>query len=142
MPLYNKARVVERAVESIRRQTMSDWRLIIVDDESTDGSGDIAGKIADDRIEVIRQENAGPGAARNAGIALADSKYIAFLDGDDEWMDCYLENALAAIEGSDAGMVGTMYYEWPKKVAMDDSWRAKGNHVPYRVRFFCICDHR
>lgn len=126
MPLYNKARVVERAVDSIRRQTMSDWRLIIVDDGSTDESGDIVRRISDDRIEVVSQENAGPGGARNTGIKLATAENIAFLDADDEWMDFYLANALAAIEDSNAGMVGTMYYEWPRKISMEDSWRAKG----------------
>ncbi|MBW8035099.1 MAG: glycosyltransferase family 2 protein [Planctomycetes bacterium] len=126
MPLYNKASVVMRSVESIRRQTFDDWRLIVVDDGSTDGSGDIVREIADDRIEVIRQENAGPGGARNVGIERATSEYIAFLDADDEWFDIYLENALAGIEDSDAAIVGTMYYEWHKRQDMQRHWEKCG----------------
>ena len=126
IPLYNKASVVTRAVESIRKQTFADWRLIVIDDGSTDGSGDIVRGIDDERIEVFRQENAGPGAARNAGIARATADYIAFLDADDEWRKFYLENALTAIESSDAAVVGTMYYESHKQQDMQKHWEKRG----------------
>ncbi len=116
MPLYNKARVVGRAVESIRKQTFSDWRLIVVDDGSTDGSGDVVRGIEESRIEVVWQENAGPGGARNTGIEMADAEYIAFLDGDDEWMSDYLEQCIAALQDNDVGVVSCMYYEWPRKI--------------------------
>ncbi len=126
MPLYNKASVVMRGVESIRRQTFEDWRLIVVDDGSTDRGADIVRAIDDNRIEIITQENAGPGAARNTGIERATSEYIAFLDADDEWLEFYLENALAAMEGSDASVVGTMYYEWHKRQDMQEHWKKRG----------------
>ncbi len=113
IPLYNKRSLVERAIRSIQEQTFEDWRLIVVDDGSTDDGGDIVRGIADGRIELIRQSNQGPGAARNAGIARAESEFIAFLDADDQWYPWYLANALDAIKKNDVAMVISMFHEWP-----------------------------
>lgn len=126
MPLYNKAAVVKRAVDSIVKQTMDDWRLIVVDDGSTDSGADVVRNIDDSRIEIITQENAGPGAARNTGIDHATAKYVAFLDADDEWLEFYLENSLAAIEDCDVSMVGTYYYKWPGKISTKDGYTKRG----------------
>ncbi len=67
MPLYNKAETVARSIESIRQQELEDWHLIVVDDGSTDEGAQIVREIQDKRIELISQENQGPGAARNVG---------------------------------------------------------------------------
>ena len=85
MPLYNVARYVEEAVESVRRQTLPDFELICVDDGSTDGTGEILEELArdDGRIRVIRQANAGLAAALNRGCAAATGEFIARMDGDD-----------------------------------------------------------
>lgn len=115
MPLYNKASCVARAIESIQQQTAQDWRLIVVDDGSTDQSPDVVREIKDPRIQLLQQPNRGPGAARNAGIAQAASQYLAFLDADDEWLPPYLANALNAIQNNDVALVATMYYQWPQK---------------------------
>ena len=72
MPLYNKAPYVRKAVESVVGQTYRDWELVVVDDGSSDGGGDIVASIADPRIRLVRQENAGVGAARNRGVALSE----------------------------------------------------------------------
>lgn len=128
IPLYNKAHCVGRAIRSIVQQTVTEWRLIVVDDGSTDNGGEIVDAFADDRIELLKQSNQGPGAARNAGISAATSKYIAFLDADDEWYPWYLENTLKAIEQNDVTLVATMYHEWPKKVDMTAYWAKRGVH--------------
>jgi glycosyltransferase involved in cell wall biosynthesis len=93
IPLYNKRPFIKRAIESIQKQTFANWELIIVDDGSTDGS---CSEIPDDdsRIQLIHQENKGPGAARNAGLARARGEYVAFLDADDEWLPLFLERGL------------------------------------------------
>jgi glycosyltransferase involved in cell wall biosynthesis len=84
LPTYNRADMVTRAVESVLAQTFPGIELIIIVDGSTD---DTIPRLRPyhDRARVIYQENAGLGAARNAGIALARGRYIAFLDDDDFW---------------------------------------------------------
>ena len=116
MPLYNKAPYVRKAVESVVGQTYRDWELIVVDDGSTDGGGDIVTAIADPRIRLVRQENAGVSAARNRGVVLSSkatfrSPYICFLDADDWWEPTFLEEMAALIERHpDAGIYGTNYW--------------------------------
>jgi glycosyltransferase involved in cell wall biosynthesis len=116
MPLYNKAPYVRKAVESVVGQTYRDWELIVVDDGSTDDGGDIVTSIADPRIRLVRQENAGVSAARNRGVVLSSeatfrSPYICFLDADDWWEPTFLEEMAALIERHpDAGIYGTNYW--------------------------------
>ena len=116
MPLYNKAPYVRKAVESVVGQTYMDWELIVVDDGSTDSGGDIVTSIADPRIRLVRQENAGVSAARNRGVVLSGeaafrSPYICFLDADDWWEPTFLEEMAALIERHpDAGIYGTSYW--------------------------------
>ena len=91
IPLYNKAKYITRAVKSVINQTFQDFELIIVDDGSTDASLDAVNKINDQRIKIISQENAGPGAARNHGLKEAQSSLVTFLDADDEFLPTFLE---------------------------------------------------
>src|SRR5262245_50985738 len=98
IPLYNKATTVERTLASIDAQTIRDFEVIVVDDGSTDGSADLIAAWPEPRIRLIRQENAGPGAARNKGLAEANGRYVAFLDADDEWLPEFLEHSLHLLE--------------------------------------------
>ena len=97
IPLHNKAATVARTLSSILAQKREDLEVVVVDDGSTDNSVEEVLKIADKRIRLVRQENAGPGAARNAGASQAESPLLAFLDADDEWADQFLERALSAL---------------------------------------------
>ena len=123
MPLYNKAPYVRKAVESVVGQTYTDWELVVVDNGSTDGSGEIVAGFSDARIRMVRlEENMGPGAARNYGVACQGdlkaatqnnpaSPYICFLDADDWWEPTFLEEMAGLIERHpDAGIYGTSYY--------------------------------
>ncbi|MGX9346664.1 glycosyltransferase [Microbacterium sp. KNMS] len=104
VPLFNKERVVGRALDSIVRQTISQWEVIIVDDGSTDASRDVVRDfLKDDRVTYVHQANAGPGAARNHGMKLARADFVAFLDADDEWKPQFLEEALQVV-ASDPGV--------------------------------------
>lgn len=85
VPLFNKERYVARAITSVLAQTYSDWEMLVVDDGSTDSGPDIVAGFKDPRIRVIRQSNSGVSAARNRGIAEAQTELIALLDADDEW---------------------------------------------------------
>lgn len=99
MPLYNHEAFVDEAIESVVKQTLGDWELIVVDDGSKDGSGAIADGWAgrDSRIRVIHQSNAGPAAARNRGMAQASGEWIALLDSDDMWFPQTLAHYAACI---------------------------------------------
>lgn len=126
MPLYNKAGTVKRAIESILKQNFADWRLVVVDDGSTDEGAGIVRGMDDERIELIEQDNRGPGAARNAGIARVKSEYVAFLDADDEWYPWFLSNSWEAIREQEVSLVASMYYSWPEQRDMTALWRARG----------------
>lgn len=111
MPLYNKAPYVRKAVESVVGQTYRDWELVVVDDGSSDGSGEVVAGVADARIRIIQQENAGVGAARNRGVAESSAPYICFLDADDWWEPTFLEEMEGLITRyPDAGIYGTGYW--------------------------------
>lgn len=86
MPVYNGERFVGEALESIRRQNYEPLEIIIVDDGSTDKSAEIVAGYGS-WIHYVHQENAGPAAARNRGLELAQGEFITFLDVDDLWPD-------------------------------------------------------
>ncbi len=99
IPLYNKAHMIMRTLASVLTQTYTEFEVIIVNDGSTDGSLDVISNFTSDaRIKIINQENQGVSAARNKGVACAKYDYIAFLDGDDEWLPGYLDKMKEAIE--------------------------------------------
>lgn len=85
VPVYNVESYVAECIESIQNQTYMNLEIILVNDGSTDASGDICDKYAayDERIQVIHKENAGVSAARNTGIESANGDYIGFVDSDD-----------------------------------------------------------
>jgi glycosyltransferase involved in cell wall biosynthesis len=84
IPAYNAEPFLARAIESVLGQTCPPMELIVVDDGSTDGTGDVARRFGD-RVRFFHQENAGVSAARNLGIEKARGEWIAFLDADDWW---------------------------------------------------------
>lgn len=83
IPVYNCAKYLRKCVDSVLSQTMKDIEVILVDDGSTDGSGEICDQYTSEGVIVTHQENRGPSAARNAGLDLATGEYVAFVDGDD-----------------------------------------------------------
>lgn len=90
IPVYNVELYLRTAIDSALNQTYENKEIILVDDGSTDQSGKICDKYAEqyDCITVIHQENGGLSAARNTGIANSKGDYIAFLDSDDEYGEC------------------------------------------------------
>ena len=85
IPVYNVRQWLEDTVKSVLNQTFWDFELILVDDGASDGSGELcdAFALADERVRVIHQKNAGVSAARNAGLDAAKGEYIGWVDSDD-----------------------------------------------------------
>ena len=101
IPVYNRRAIVGRAIRSVLAQTHQDWELIVVDDGSTDGSGDYIAAEFGDRVRLLRQQrNRGVSAARNRAIAAAGGQWLAFLDSDDEWLPQKLDKQLEALATS------------------------------------------
>ncbi|MEE0968580.1 MAG: glycosyltransferase family 2 protein [Clostridia bacterium] len=113
VPVYNVADKLERCVQSILTQAFSDFELLLVNDGSTDGSGELCDRLADtdSRIRVIHQSNKGASAARNHGIDEAQGEYIAFVDSDDYVDTDYLRAMYdtAVKNGSDLVICGVNY---------------------------------
>ena len=85
IPVYNVESYLERCVRSVSEQSYSNLEIIVVDDGSTDGSGEICDRLGneDNRIQVIHQANQGLSGARNAGIDVCKGDYVCFVDSDD-----------------------------------------------------------
>ena len=110
---YQVAPYLDECLTSIRVQTMGDLEVIVVDDGSTDGSGDIADAhaAADARLRVVHQANHGLSAARNAGLDLARGRYVWFVDGDDFALPEMLERLLERAEATGLPVVACDYWE-------------------------------
>ena len=98
IPTYNRAAKVRNAIASVLAQTFSDLEVIVVDDGSSDDTGQILGESFGDRIRYYAQANQGVSVARNKGIAEARGEWIAFLDSDDLWEKDKLEWQFKALE--------------------------------------------
>jgi glycosyltransferase involved in cell wall biosynthesis len=109
IPAFNAELHIGEALASIREQTLREVEVIVVDDGSTDGTiAEIKKFERDLDLVVLRQANAGPAAARNAGIRRARSRYCAFLDADDVMLQERLAEQVAALDANDAvGLVHT-----------------------------------
>lgn len=90
IPTYNRQGFLLQAVESVFKQTVADYELIVIDDGSTDGTGEGL-KPYENRLQYIYRENRGVSAARNTGLQAARGDWIAFLDSDDYWLPAKLE---------------------------------------------------
>src|SRR5687768_15137573 len=99
LPTYNRAKTLERSIQSVLNQTFTDFELIIVDDGSTDESESILAKFSQlANVVLVARPRRGCAAARNQGIRLARGRYMAFQDSDDEWRPNKLAKAVAALE--------------------------------------------
>jgi glycosyltransferase involved in cell wall biosynthesis len=117
MPCYNAQAFVREAVDCVLGQTYPHVELVVIDDGSTDRSWEILSEYGD-RIVARRQSNAGPYAARNAGLRIAKGAFVAFLDADDYWRPDFLDKLHAALDRSDAALA---YCGWQNVGAVDRS---------------------
>ena len=111
IPTYNRAYLIDRAIQSVLNQSYQDFEMIIVDDGSTDDTKEVVTEFQeqDKRIRYIRHEkNKGGSAARNTGIKSAEGDYVAFLDDDDEWLPAKIEKQVVKFQDS-LDEVGVIY---------------------------------
>ncbi|WP_380784364.1 glycosyltransferase family 2 protein [Sphingomonas sp. R86520] len=141
IPLYNKASYVRRTVLGVLGQAYDRFEVIVVDDGSTDDSACQIADLDDARLRILRQPNAGPGAARNLGIAHARHEWVAFVDADDAWYPDHLAELARAIASFPAaGMASTAYIKRPE--SPDLPARPAGQGTISRTSLFEACRHR
>ena len=110
IPLYNKEKHIQDTLKSVLAQTFEDFEVIVVNDGSTDNSLAEAEKIEDKRIKIFSIANQGVSHARNHGVEIANSEFIAFLDSDDVWKPNHLEDLNHLLqEFPNCGMYATAY---------------------------------
>lgn len=107
VPIYNAEKYLDSCIQSVLRQTYTNWELILIDDGSTGKSGRIAEEygFADERITVFHQKNLGVSLARNQGIDEATGNYVVFLDADDELIEDCLAKTVNIAEETNADVV-------------------------------------
>ena len=102
VPSYNSARFLAAALESVEAQTMTDWRIVLVDDGSTDDTRQVAAPFVERlgaKLLYLYQENRGLPAARNTAIRNSSSELLALLDADDVWLPHRLEESIRSFAG-------------------------------------------
>ena len=108
IPSFNAAKYLPAALESVFSQTFDDWRILLVDDGSTDNTAEVVAPFLDrfgPRIKYIKQNNRGLPAARNAAIQASTAEFLALLDADDLWLPCRLSESLKVLaERPQAGL--------------------------------------
>ena len=134
IPLYNVEDYLEKCLDSVTNQTLSDIEIICIDDGSTDGSPDILKEYAekDERIVVIKKEHSNAGDARNEGLRIARGKYLAFVDADDFTETDMVEKAYRAAEEQSADIVWfrcRLYDHFSKKY-IDCPWTLREHEMP------------
>jgi glycosyltransferase involved in cell wall biosynthesis len=108
IPTYNRAHLIQRALKSVLNQSKLPAEIIVVDDGSTDDTQSLV-ESYDDIVRYVYQDNAGASAARNNGVYLANSEWVAFLDSDDIWLPSHLNrisNAICSTNG-----VADLYFD-------------------------------
>lgn len=125
VPVYNTEKYLVQCIESIMAQTYHSLEIILVDDGSTDSSGEICDRYAavDKRIHVIHQKNSGLLSARLAGVQIAQGKYVGFVDGDDWIMEDMYGTLISASIEDDCDIVSMGYtrYEKNQYIETDDA---------------------
>ncbi len=118
IPVYNGAKTIEATVQSVLKQTLTDFELLVINDGSTDETLAVLAGLHDARLRVLSFDNAGVAESRNRGIASAKGYYISFLDADDLWTPNKLSRQIEALERHPEAAV---VYSWTDYI--DESGR-------------------
>lgn len=135
IPIYKVEAFLDKSIQSVLSQTHLNLELILVDDGSPDGCGEICDSYArqDKRVTVIHQTNRGLSGARNAGLKAATGDYIVFLDADDYWDDNTALERLVECLPADVVSFGMKHF-WPENGRVVQNWSDTQNYQDIRGR--------
>lgn len=133
IPAYNAAKYLPDAIESVQKQTFEDWRIVLVDDGSTDNTAEIVApylKTLGPKLLYIKQPNGGLPAARNTAIRNSSAEFLALLDADDIWLPCRLAETLKCFENRpQVGLAYGITSRINQKGAILDTWEGNRKHA-------------
>lgn len=147
IPVFNLESYIERCLCSVTGQSYQALEILVIDDGSTDRSAQIVERLAgqDDRIRLIRQENAGVGAARNRGIEAATGRYLTFVDGDDYLSRNYIRRYVARMKQTGASLLigGIDFVTEEGKVIsrLTPDRYIRFEHEEWPMRIAAVCSH-
>ena len=131
MPAYNSEKYIKDSIESIFKQTYSNWELIVVDDCSTDKTVEIIKSFNDNRIKLfINETNSGAAISRNKALREATGRWIAFLDSDDIWLPTKLEEQLQFMVQNNYPFTYTDY-----RICLNGKWENVIHTAPKKINF-------
>ena len=111
IPLLNREMYINRSIQSVLNQTVQDFEIIVIDGGSKDEGPNLVKSFKDQRIQLIQQKGRGVANARNEGIKISQTEFIAFLDADDEWMPDFLQTIVKLHNKHPyAGIFATKFY--------------------------------
>ncbi|MFB2772958.1 glycosyltransferase [Pelatocladus sp. BLCC-F211] len=126
IPAYNSEKTIKYAIESVLKQTLNDFELIIINDGSTDSTLEVISQFKDPRIKVFSFENAGGNVSRNRGLERATAEFVSFLDADDIWTSDKLESQLHALKENPQAAVA---YSWTDYIDEQGKLLFSGTHI-------------
>lgn len=140
VPVYNGARFLGEALDSILAQTLPPTEIIVVDDGSTDSTPEVVNAYAR-HVTYHRQANAGPASARNRGIGAATGDFISFLDADDLWRADKLERQMSALESNPAAGICITYLQnfWVDELAHERDRMRDHDFAKPMPGYVCQC---
>ena len=137
VPIYNVEKYLRKCIDSIIGQTYRDLQIILIDDGSPDGCGEICDEYAqkDSRIVVIHQKNSGVSAARNAGLKIAMGEYVGFVDPDDYIEPKMYEKMLEVFETNKVDLVVCGYDYVDENGTISRPYRVRENEILTRKQY-------
>ncbi|UJP64166.1 glycosyltransferase family 2 protein [Mongoliitalea daihaiensis] len=136
LPVFNRLDKIPLAIKSVLNQSFKDWELLIVDDQSWDGTFEYLRELSYDQIKIFRTaKNSGPASARNLGIDRSRGTYIVFLDSDDQYHPDFLSKMIALIKGAnpDTKFYWSGYRFVFKDKVVEKFWKPPIIHSTYQT---------
>ena len=126
IPTYNSEKTIQKTIESVFKQTFTDFELIVINDGSEDGTLDIILQFNDPRVQVFSYPHAGGNFSRNRGLEAAVGKFVSFLDADDIWTPDKLARQFQALQENESAKVA---YSWTDYIDESGKFLLSGTHI-------------